>query len=646
MLGSGFWLIATERFDPHTAKKRFGQIAGIGTLGGLIGGLLAERVAAVLTIAAMLPLLAVLSVVGAWHMRRLGASVGSANTAGDIAPDLLAEPPRSGLRVLADAPYLRHLAAVVLLGTMAAALADYVFKGQAVAAFGKGQDLLRFFALFYAATSLITFVVQTSASRLALQKLGLATTTGTPAVALLVGSIGGLIAPGLSSVMVARGGESVFRGSLFRSGYELFYTPIPAAEKRAAKSLIDVGFDRLGDALGGGTIRLLLLIVAPARQYAALLWLAIACSAGALVVGRSLTRGYIDTLERSLRNRAVELDLADVTDTTTRTTMLRTMSLVRSLADMKPESRGPAPFEKSPAAGATPPAPALPGLDAEMQQILALRSRDRARVLRVLDSDDALLASLVPHVIPLLAWDPVANDAVQALRRVAETRIGQFVDALGDPNQDFAVRRRLARVFSACASQRAADGVQVGLEDLRFEVRFRCARSLAAILKRNPSIRIEREFIFEVVRREAAVGRPVWESHRLLHQLDEHDGDLFVDEVVKDRANRSLEHVFTLLSLVLPSEPLQIAYRGLLTDDPSLRGTALEYLEGVLPPPIRERLWPFLEDKRPLNRPTRPREEIIADLLRSHESISVNLEELKHRASKTAKPDRSPWQPT
>ena len=45
MLGSGFWLIVTECFDPRTAKRRFGQIAGAGTLGGLLGGLFAERMA-------------------------------------------------------------------------------------------------------------------------------------------------------------------------------------------------------------------------------------------------------------------------------------------------------------------------------------------------------------------------------------------------------------------------------------------------------------------------------------------------------------------------------------------------------------------------------------------------------------------------
>ena len=38
LLGSSFWVIASDCFDPRTAKRRFGQIQGAGTLGGLIGG--------------------------------------------------------------------------------------------------------------------------------------------------------------------------------------------------------------------------------------------------------------------------------------------------------------------------------------------------------------------------------------------------------------------------------------------------------------------------------------------------------------------------------------------------------------------------------------------------------------------------------
>jgi hypothetical protein len=82
---------------------------------------------------------------------------------------------------------------------------------------------------------------------------------------------------------------------------------------------------------------------------------------------------------------------------------------------------------------------------------------------------------------------------------------------------------------------------------------------------------------------------------------------------------------------VLPTAPLQIAYRGLHTNDPKLRGTALEYLEGVLPQDIYQRLSPFIGTETPTPHDARPREEILADLLRSNESIMLNLEELRRR---------------
>ena len=625
MLGSGFWLIAVERFDPRTAKKRFGQIAGAGTLGGVLGGLVAERAGVVFGVAAVLPLLAALNIVCAWQIRQLARvqHPGGRSRVTELSPELAPEAPRTGLRVLAGAPYLRNLAALVLLGTIGAALVDYLFKAAAVANFGRGDTLLRFFAIYYAGTSLITFVVQTSASQYLLQRFGLAWQAGTPACALLVGSVVGLLLPGLKSLTVTRGTESVFRGSLFRAGYELFYIPIPASERRAAKSIIDVGFDRLGDALGGGTVRLVLLL-APAAQYSTILFLGITCSAAAIAVASRLNRGYIQTLEKSLLNRALELDLSDVEDLTTRTMMLRTLRR----HGITVESPGGVDADRvkhgSMVAG---------DVDPELQEIMWLRSRDHEQVIKVLRAEDVLTPALVPHVIPLLAWGPVVNDALFALRKVAEDRIGELVDALIDPNQDFAVRRRLARVFSVCVSQRAVDGLMLGLDDLRFEVRFQCARSLSTILERNPKNRIDRERVLEVVLREVAVGRPVWESRRLLDGLETRDALSFEDEVVRDRAGQSLAHVFTLLSLVLPREPLRIAFRGLHTEDQNLQGTALEYLEGVLPGPIRERLWPFLEDRRPVSRTARSRDEILADLLRSNQSIMINLEELKRRAN-------------
>jgi ATP/ADP translocase len=617
LLLSGFWLVATERFDPRSAKKRFGQIAGAGTIGALLSALLAERVAATLGDDAMLPFLAAFNFVSAWLVWRLGD--GSERVGKPAVARAQTSPARSGLAVLAESPYLRNLAALVLLGTTGAALIDYLFKAQAVATFGRGDNLLRFFALYYAATSLITFAVQASSHRLALNRFGLALTTSTPSLALLAGSAGTLVAPGLAGVVVARGAEAIFRSSLFRAGYEVLYTPIPAAEKRAAKSIIDVAFDRMGDAVGGGLVHAMLL-AAPAARSPLILAVGMLCSGAAMVAASRLNRGYIDTLGNSLITHGGDIDRSGVDDGTTRTVMLdalRNRAIVGARAS------------RTPAAG---PRSTPVTVDPDVQDIVALRSRDRDRITEVLTREEGLTFGLVPHAIPLLAWDPVADHALYALRKVAEERVGQLVDALLDPNQDFAVRRRLARVFSVCVSQRAANGLLHGLDDSRFDVRRQSARSLAAILEKNPRIQIDRERIFAVVLREVAVGRPVWESRRLLDGFDAGDNQSPLDEFVRDRAGESLAHVFTLLSLVLQREPLQIAFRSLHTNDVQLQGTALEYLEGVLPAPIRQRLWPFLE-LRPIARPARPRSEVIADLLRSNVSIMMNLQELQERSA-------------
>jgi AAA family ATP:ADP antiporter len=629
MLGSGFWLIATEHFDPHTARRTFGRIGAAGTVSGLAGALLVIVIPDILAVRFLFPLLIGLNLVCAWQARVLAMTgrrsaprrpetadeeAMQAGSMLDATAHLAAASPRSGMRVLTGQPYLRNLAAFVLLSTMGATLIDYLFKAQAVAAVGREENLLRFFAIYYAATALLALIVQLFASVPALTKLGLGLTTSTPPLALCFGGLGALAWPGLWSVVAARGGESVFRGSLFRSGYEVFYTPVLPDDKRAAKSLIDVGFDRLGDALGAGLISLAILLPVT-RQYHTILALAIASGGLALVIAQRLNRGYIDALERSLVNRAVELDLSNIEDITTRTAVFRT----RQLTLTRPVSTSEIAAETAAAID-----------DTEVQQIVALRSRNRDRVVRVLRDEQGLAAPLAPHVIPLLAWDAVAEEAVRALRKVAEERLGTLTDALLDPNQPFAVRRRLARVFSICVSQRAVDALLLALDDQRFEVRFQCGRSLSAIVAKNALVRIDRERIFEVVRREVTVSRPVWQSHRLLDAIADEKAS-FVDDFIKDRAGQSLAHVFVLLSLVLPSTPLQIAYRGLHTTDPALRGTALEYLEGVLPHDIRDRLWPFIGTGAPVKVGARGREEILADLLRSNDSIVLNLKELRRQ---------------
>ena len=199
----------------------------------------------------------------------------------------------------------------------------------------------------------------------------------------------------------------------------------------------------------------------------------------------------------------------------------------------------------------------LRGADADVLQIVALQSRDPSRIRRVLDPRNPVRASILPHVIPLLDDRALAAPAMQALQLVADLHGGALLDALLDPSRTPVVRRRLARVLSVCRSQVVADGLLMAAEDPLADVRAQCARSLFRIRRRYPDVRIDADRLLDLVRTELALVEP------------------------------DLRHVFMLLSFVLPVQPLRAAYRGLRGDDPRARGTALEYLHGVLPKDIR-----------------------------------------------------------
>jgi hypothetical protein len=601
MLGSGFWLLMSERFDPHLAKRQFGRVAALGTIGGLVGGLAAARLSVVSGPTTMIPMLSLLSAVCALQVRALGRR-----------PEMTARPAVENNRtfgsartILSTTPYLGRLATVVLLGTLAAGIIDYLFKVQVTASF-EGAALASFFSLYYAGLSLFTFVVQALGTAPILAKAGLAATMCAPSLALAGGGIAMLFAPGLATVTTARASEAVLRGSLLRAGYEVFYTPIPARDKRVVKALVDVGAERSGDILAAAIIWLVLGI---GNQNLAtlLLALAIGCSLAAIAMASRLNRGYTTALERSLLDHTIELDLSESADLQTRSTLLKIISS-SSIGLRRAD-------ERRPTAVTTP----------DVAALRVLRSHDAGAIARLLRQQTPLPASLVPDVIALLDWDSVAPDAAMALRSCAGPHTMVLLNSLLDADAPFAVRRRLARVMAACRTQAAVDGLTAGLKDLRFEVRYECARALRTMCDDAVGLRMDRDGIESAILREVSVSRDIWTSRRLIDATLAHDPSDALLDLVTTRANRALAHVFTLLGLILPAEPLRIAFHGLHTNDQHLRGTALEYLESVLPGRVRERLWPFLEDDRPVRSTSQSADHALDQLLRSHESILLNL---------------------
>jgi hypothetical protein len=628
LLSSGFWSVVNERFDPHRARQLVGRIAGAGTLGGMAGGLIAERIAAYASLSTLIPVLAAYHVLCAALLMMLRGSGATAKLDGDSAQP-------SGYALLKEVPYLRTVAALVILGTICAAMIDYVFKAEAVAQYGRGETLLRFFAAFYSVTGVLTFLVQAGLSDFALTQLGMARTVGTLPIAVSLGGLAALGAPGLATATIARGLEAVFRGSLFRAGYELFYAPMPNREKRSAKSVIDVGFDRGGDAIGSALVSLLLMLGPSVAHYGIVTVAVIVALAGLWTASR-LQGAYIDALEHGLRERGGDLPADAHLDQSLALTgfadsmTMVTPSLLLSHYGPAPPAREAPPKEPEPPTVLPPPSVSA---DPVLMQIAALRSGSATSIRAVLA--EATKPAHIPHLIQLLAWDRVSNDVIHALRALADKHSGQLIDAMLDPASDFAVRRRIPRILAHVPTVRVARALLEGLNDRRFEVRYQCGRALAIIQSRNPAARFQPDEIFGAVRREVAVSKPVWDSHRLLDRTEETEHSLeaanpVIGDLLRDRTNRSLQHLFTLLSLTLAPDPLAIALHGLHSDDTHLRGTAIEYLESILPHDIRERLRPLITGQElRAAAPARPPSQVLEELVKSNQSLVLKLDELR-----------------
>jgi len=508
---------------------------------------------------------------------------------------------------------LLTLGTIVLLGSIGAALLDYVFKVYATETWGRDANLLRVFAIFHTGVALLSFLLQSAGSRIALEKLGLGKTILTLPATLAGGSFLALVLPGVAMAAVARAAEIAVRSSLFRAGYETCYTPVPAAEKRLAKTFIDVGSERGGDALGAGVVYLCLLL---AGQAALPSILSIAALVGlcSLLLCRTLDGIYIKALARSLESRAVQLNFESDMDLTTRSLVLHS-PLVRA---------GATEVWRSPASAGGEDATGLFRQDAILRRLTALRSSDVRQVHAALTGcavSDRLVAA---QVCLLLGREEHALLAPAALFRSVRKVLGLLTDLMLDPSLEVAVRRRIPRIIGSVPGQRSADALVAGLEDTRFEVRLQCARSLVKCLAKEPRAAIQAERIVAAVDRELAIGTVLWESHRKQQRDPSESGSEWLDELLRDKAHGSLEYTFALLSLIHERTPLMAAFRSLHMEDRRLRGTALEYLEGILPAKTRELLWEILQE-RPSRSAGRDKGEIMQDLLSSSETVVLRL---------------------
>ena len=661
---SGFWSVVNERFDPHTAKRVIGRIAGGATLGGVIGGFAAWQGAAFLSVGSMIVVLAVVNFACAIVMWRFGGGV----TEREL-PSTTKRAP-SVLEIMEETPYLWQLAFLVATSALAAAAFDYVFKAKAAAAFSDSESLVQFFSLFYLGLGIGTFVFQQLFATRALRWLGLTATVATmPAAVVGVGAFA-LVVGGLWSVVALRGIVAILESSLYRSGYELLYTPLTPEKKRPTKTMIDVGGDKLGAAVGSG-IALVVVQAFPTTSDAVLLALAVGCGALAIYISLALHSGYVASLADSLQHGRLKSSALNLDDRTTRRTVneTRVLSPSTARASLTPPGRDRALIENSLGAaltagraeGARPADDGartngtdaadlgsalaiaerldgpwsvdvsatsdtlVAGLEVQSELHVSLRASDEDDILKGLaalrsQAPDRvaftlrwfpqLPPELVPAALTLLADRQMRPMVWPSLTRIAPLHIGLLSDTLLGASRPLAVRRVVPALLAQVAVQRSADALVAGLRMERLELRLRCGAALRRITHRNPRLRVDRDAVMSAV----------------VDMLVDADAGRFGGRWPED--GLVLGTAFIALATVLPSGPLRLALEALADDNPGRRGTGLEYIDNVLPGEVRQTLRRRLESRGAAQSAIRAEGALIRAAVEAETTEAVDIDQL------------------
>lgn len=258
LAASQFWMMANLVFDVRQAKRLFGPIGAGAIAGGIVGGYVANLVAAahglqsLLFIAATCLVPVIMISVFVW--RRYINEAPSGNKEEDAPPIVLVERPH---RIIARSKHLVLLCSVIALSVITAKLVDYQFSALASERYASPDRLTSFFGFWFSTFNVIGLLIQLLLTQRVVRWVGISGALFVLPAGLSIGAIVMFFVPGLGAATFSRLTDGSLKQSLHRAGVEMLFLPVGKAVKNRIKIYIDVLIDSVAGGVGGGLILLL-----------------------------------------------------------------------------------------------------------------------------------------------------------------------------------------------------------------------------------------------------------------------------------------------------------------------------------------------------------------------------------------------------
>ena len=302
-----FWMVLGELYTLGEAKRLYslvwtGSLLGA-TTGAAVARILSTRAPATSLVLAAAIVLAV-------------TALGPALALGRAEGQGVKRPPAGaslgeGLRLLRGDAYLRALAVLVLVSTVALTLADYVFKSVVARTIpaGAARQLLR--RLLHAPEPARRSARSSWPAAGCSGRSACTARSGCCPSLIFLGASGLALGGGLAAALLMKGTDGALRNSLHRTGTELLFVPLAPGVRARAKPLVDIVGQRGGQAIASvlilseSVLRRGDVVLAGAAAATALVWIALVSELKGL---------YLDVFRVALREGTLRpaLDLPPV----------------------------------------------------------------------------------------------------------------------------------------------------------------------------------------------------------------------------------------------------------------------------------------------------------------------------------------------
>ena len=206
---------------------------------------------------------------------------------------------------------------------------------------------------------------------------------------------------------------------------------------------------------------------------------------------------------------------------------------------------------------------------------------------------------LVPDVIYRLREPLIVPDAFDALAGFGDAIVGTVRDFLADPVVPREIRRELTELLFRIGTANARFVLIENLTEPDTKIRFRIIRALNRLARLGP-VRVEMKLV-DVVLHAEILG--LYRSHQVLGAVERYAAaPEFVEQALRDAIEHETERIFRLLQVRHPGTDMHSAYVGLRSGNLVVHDNALEFVETVVSPHLRELLVPLLDRDVPLDR--------------------------------------------